>query len=210
MLTCPLRRFQYDPATLLASHVREGMTVLEPGPGMGFFTLELARKVGGAGRVIVLDIQQRMLDGLRRRAARARLLGRIEARLTRPDTLGIEDLAGTIDFVLAYYMVHEVPSAAVFFAEVAQALRPGGTALLAEPAGHVGMAEFEAELQAAAAAGLAVVERPEGGVRWRMRCQAAVPAERCATGCEARRCSCIAATAATASGRRAARSCSMR
>lgn len=159
-LTCPLRRFHYDPARLLAPYVRDGMTVLEPGPGMGFFTLELARKVGGAGRVVALDIQPRMLDGLRRRAARAGLLGRIDARLARPDTLGVEDLAGTVDFVLAFFVVHEVPSAAVFFAEVARALKPGGAVLLVEPAGHVGAAEFEAELLAAAAVGLAVVERP--------------------------------------------------
>jgi SAM-dependent methyltransferase len=159
-LTCPLRRFQYDPARLLAPYVHEGMTVLEPGPGMGFFTLELARKIGAAGRVVALDIQPRMLDGLRRRAAKAGLLGRIDARLTRPDTLAIEDQADTVDFVLAFAVVHELPSAAVFFAEVARALKPGGTVLLAEPAGHVGAAEFEAELQAAATVGLAVVERP--------------------------------------------------
>jgi ubiquinone/menaquinone biosynthesis C-methylase UbiE len=37
------------------------MTVLEPGPGMGFFTLELARRVGAPGRVIAVDIQPKMI-----------------------------------------------------------------------------------------------------------------------------------------------------
>ena len=40
-LASPIRRWMQDPAKILAPHVREGMIVLEPGPGMGFFTLEL-------------------------------------------------------------------------------------------------------------------------------------------------------------------------
>jgi len=47
-LASPVRRWlmREDPAQILAPYVREGMTVLEPGPGMGFFTLELAMRVG--------------------------------------------------------------------------------------------------------------------------------------------------------------------
>ena len=41
-----------DPAAIVAPYVHAGMTVLEPGPGMGFFTLELAHLVRPAGRVI--------------------------------------------------------------------------------------------------------------------------------------------------------------
>lgn len=56
----PLRRFLQNPAEIIAPYVREGMTVIEPGAGMGFFTLELAKKVGESGRVIVIDIQPKM------------------------------------------------------------------------------------------------------------------------------------------------------
>ena len=64
-LTCPLRRLAFDPAKFLAPYVQDGMTVLEPGPGMGFFTQELARLVGPRGRVLAVDIQPRMLQALR-------------------------------------------------------------------------------------------------------------------------------------------------
>jgi len=160
LLASPLRRLQQDPARLLAPYARAGMTVLEPGPGMGFFTLELARLVGPSGRVVAVDVEPRMLNALRRRAASAGLLGRIDARLARPDTLGINDLEGSVDFVLAFAVVHEMADAGAFFTEAARSLRPGGTLLLAEPSGHVGTAEFEAEMQAAAPAGLAAAERP--------------------------------------------------
>ncbi len=159
VLMCPLRRFAHDPAKLLAPHVRAGMTVLEPGPGMGFFTLELARLVGGSGRVVAVDIQPKMLARLKRRLAKAGLLERVDVRLARPDSLGVDDLAGAVDFVLAFAVVHEFPAPDRFFAEAARALKPGGPLLLVEPSGHVRDAQFDVELAQAAQAGLEVAER---------------------------------------------------
>lgn len=160
LLASPVRRLFYQPGKVLAAHVRPGMTVLEPGPGMGFFTVELARMVGGSGRVIAVDIQPRMLDGLRRRAAKAGVLERLDARLAAPDSMGLTDLAGTVDFTLAFAVVHELPAAAQFFREVARASKPGARLLFVEPAGHVTPAHFDAELQAARDAGFTPVESP--------------------------------------------------
>jgi SAM-dependent methyltransferase len=159
-LASPLRRLAINPAKLLAPYVRDGMTVLEPGPGMGFFTLELARLVGPRGRVLAVDIQPRMLDRLKRRAAKAGLLQRVDARLSTPDSLGLAGLAGAVDFALAFAMLHEMPSLSVFFAEAAAALRPGACLLLAEPSGHVKAPAFQAELDAAVQAGFEVTDRP--------------------------------------------------
>ena len=160
LLASPLRRRAYKPEEILAPYVRDGMTVLEPGPGMGFFTLELARLVGAAGRVVAVDIQPKMLGRLKRRAAQAGLLGRLDVRLAQPGALGLADLAGAVDFVLAFAMVHEVPDPGAFFAEASRALKPAAALLLVEPAGHVKTAEFEMELASASAAGLVVAGRP--------------------------------------------------
>jgi tRNA A58 N-methylase Trm61 len=163
LLASPLRRLMCDPRQILAPHVQEGMRVLEPGPGMGFFTLELARMVGPSGQVIAVDVQSRMLAGLKRRASRAGLLDRIEARLAQPDSMGLSDLQNAVDFTLAFAVVHELPSGAPFFAEIAAASKPGATLFLVEPTGHVKAAAFDDELQAAAAAGFSVADRP--GIR---------------------------------------------
>jgi predicted methyltransferase len=72
-LASPLRKLRHDPTAILSPHVRERMTVLEPGPGMGFFTLELARLVGPSGRVIALDVQAQMLIRLAKRGGRVLL-----------------------------------------------------------------------------------------------------------------------------------------
>jgi len=159
-LASPLRRLLLEPGKVVQPFVHEGMTVLEPGPGMGFFTVELARLVGASGRVVAGDIQPKMLAGLKRRVAKAGLLARVEARLVAPGSLGLTDLKGIVDFTLAFAVVHELPDAGRFFAEVAQASKPGAEFLLVEPAGHVKEAEFQAELKAAVQAGFSLADRP--------------------------------------------------
>ena len=158
LLLLPLRRLWQDPRRLLGTLVREGMTVLEPGPAMGFFTLDLARLVGPGGRVVAVDVQERMLKVLRRRARRAGLLDRIDIRRAEPDRLGLEDLAGRIDLALAIFVVHEMPDAGAFFAEAHRALKPGGRLLFAEPKRHVPQGAYDRSLEAAKQAGFT----PEG------------------------------------------------
>jgi ubiquinone/menaquinone biosynthesis C-methylase UbiE len=159
-LVCPARRLGQNPHSILAPHVREGMMVLEPGPGMGFFTLELARLVGTAGRVIAIDVQDKMIDLLKRRAAKVGLLSRLDARIAAPDSLGVQDLDGMIDFTLAFAVVHEFPDHRHFFAEVAAASKRGAAVLLAEPKGHVKPEKFNSELEAASSAGFKIADHP--------------------------------------------------
>ncbi len=159
-LVNPLRRLWQDPLAIVSPYVRPGMTVLEPGPGMGFFTLELARLVGPHGRVVAVDVQPRMLESLRRRAARACVAERIDARLAAGASMPIEDLAGAVGFVLAFAVVHELPDATSFFEQATKAMRPGGRLLLSEPRLHVGERDFDATLRLAERAGLREQGRP--------------------------------------------------
>ncbi len=160
VLASPIRRLLSNPMEILEPYVRTGMTVLEPGPGMGFFTVPLARLVGPSGRVIAVDIQPKMLAGLKRRVAKAGLLERVDIRLANADSLGIQDLSGKIDLTLVLAVLHEMPDAGRFFAEAAAASQPGASLLLVEPSGHVKPDAFEAELRAAADAGFALASRP--------------------------------------------------
>ena len=161
VLAHPVRKLFQDPADVVAPYVGEGMVVLEPGCGMGFFTLELARRVGKSGRVVAVDLQPKMLDGLRRRAKRAGLLDRLDIRGTEVDTLGVADLRGRIDFALAFYVVHELPNPSGFFQEVHDSLRSEGRLLIVEPRAHGGGEDgLQSSIDLAAQAGLVVVDRP--------------------------------------------------
>ncbi|MBE0607173.1 MAG: class I SAM-dependent methyltransferase [Deltaproteobacteria bacterium] len=163
-LASGLRRLVQDPAAILRPYVAEGMAVFEPGPGMGFFTLELARLVGSGGKVVAVDVQPRMLSELRRRAEEAGLADRIDARQGPGDGMGIYDLRERIDFVLAFGVVHELPDQGRFFSEAYAALKAGGRVLLAEPSFHISWREFEATLEAARKSGL--LPGPGPSIRW--------------------------------------------
>ncbi|MEJ2659240.1 MAG: methyltransferase domain-containing protein [Desulfobacteraceae bacterium] len=142
LLLNPLRKLLEHPDRLLGPFVRPGMTVLEPGCAMGFFTLPLARMVGPAGRVIAMDIQPGMLGVLERRARKAGLSERIEIRPAMPTGLGVEDLDRCVDFAAALHVVHEMPNPGAFFDEVRRTLKPGGRLLVVEPKGHVSAEAF--------------------------------------------------------------------
>ena len=160
-LANPLRRFAHDPQKIFAPHVRPGMTVLDLGPGMATFTLDLARFAGPEGRVVAADVQPRMLAQVEKRAAKAGLLHRIETRLVDDDGAWAKDLAGKVDFALAFYMVHEVEDAPAFFALVRSTLAPGGRLLVVEPKMHVSTCAYAGSVEAARAAGLEIVEYPK-------------------------------------------------
>ena len=109
------------------------MTILDVGSAMGFFTLPMAKLTGSSGKVIAVDLQEKMLTGLEKRARKAGLSNGIETRLCLEDSLGIRDLAGRVDFALVFAVAHEVPDISKLFAEIAPTLKPGAALLLAEP-----------------------------------------------------------------------------
>jgi ubiquinone/menaquinone biosynthesis C-methylase UbiE len=160
LLACPLRRLLQNPESLLRPHIKPGQTVLEIGPGMGFFSLPMARMVGPDGKVVCVDVQPDMLERLQRRAKKAGLADRIETRLCSEASLGIDDLTGEIDFALAFAVVHEVPDPEGLFSQIHRALKPGAFCLVAEPKGHVQREDFGRMLSMVQGHGFDVMDRP--------------------------------------------------
>ena len=97
---------------------------------MGYFTIPLARITGPGGKVIAVDLQERMLDALVRRAEKAGVADRIIPHRCQKESLGVE---GPADFALAFWMAHEVPDKPRFFREIFAFLKQGGRLLLVEP-----------------------------------------------------------------------------
>jgi len=154
----PLRKLLHNPETILSPYVRPGSTVIDIGPGMGYFSIPLARLVGPTGRVIAIDVQEKMLEALARRAARSGVSERIQRHLASSDSLGNHPKA---DFVMAFWMVHEVPNQRIFLTEIFGFLKPKGLFLLAEPIIHVPKKSFLRTVQTANEIGFVIKETPK-------------------------------------------------
>jgi ubiquinone/menaquinone biosynthesis C-methylase UbiE len=160
MLDHPIRRLFQSPKRIVGAYVREGDRVLDIGCGPGYFTRAMARMVGESGCVVAADLQEEMLAMLRERAEKEGLISRIRPHRTLPETLDL-GAATPFDFILAFYVVHEVPDTGRFFEEVSALIQPGGSMLVVEPSHHVSEEEFAQTLTVARAAGLV----PEKGPR---------------------------------------------
>lgn len=123
ILDNPARRRFLSPAkTIEQIGVREGMRVLELGPGSGFLTAEASRRVG-SGRLYCLDIEPALI---------ARLKGKIERE-------GLENVApivgdgsalplaeGSLDLAFLVGVLGEIPDKDAALNELYRVLRPGG------------------------------------------------------------------------------------
>jgi ubiquinone/menaquinone biosynthesis C-methylase UbiE len=152
-----LRRRLQNPTKTVSPYIKKGFKVLDVGPGMGYFTIPMAKLVGPSGKVIAADLQKQMLNAIHRRAVKAGVVDRIVFHLAKPDEIGAP---GPVDFSLAFWMVHEVPDRKRFLAQIAAVLKPGGMLLLAEPKWHVSKSAFLATLNLAREAGFQIVEEP--------------------------------------------------
>jgi ubiquinone/menaquinone biosynthesis C-methylase UbiE len=153
-----IRRWLQDPRKILAPYVKEGMTALDMGCGPGFFSIELARLVGKSGRVIASDLQDGMLQKLRKKIQGTEFEERITLHKCEKDKIG---LTKEVDFVLAFYMIHEIPNQEEFINEIKSILKLDGIFFIVEPPFHVSRKGFEETIQKAREAGFSLVERPK-------------------------------------------------
>ena len=118
------RRMHRADETVRSFRLREGDTVLELGPGPGYFSIEAARVVGAAGRVLCIDLQPGMTRILRERLD--------EAHVTNAAPLvgeaGNLPLAnGSVDAAYLVHVLGEIPHRPAALAELRRVIKPGGT-----------------------------------------------------------------------------------
>lgn len=153
-----LRKIIHDPVKILGPYVHQGDMAIDIGPGMGYFSIPLAELVGPTGRVTAIDIQQKMLSALMNRAQKKGVADRIKTHLAKPDTIGFQEKA---DFILAFWMAHEVPDQQKLLSEIIGLMKPDGLFLLVEPRFHVSEKNFTRTIGTAKQLGFVMKEQPE-------------------------------------------------
>jgi ubiquinone/menaquinone biosynthesis C-methylase UbiE len=153
------RRFFQNPRKILDPFIKEGMTVMDFGCGPGYFTIDMATMVGNAGHVIAADLQEGMLDKLRNKIQGKEIEKRITLQKCEENKIGLKE---KVDFVLAFYVVHEIPDQETFFRELGSILQPGAEVLIVEPPFHVSRSGFSEMIGKAEKSGLNLKEGPKG------------------------------------------------
>jgi len=119
----PVRR------TLERAQVEPGATVLEVGPGTGYFSVEASRMIGGGGRLLCLDIQRPMLAEL---AEHLREAGVINADLLLGNATRLPLADDSVDTAYLVAVLGEVPDRPQALWELRRVLRRGGVLSITE------------------------------------------------------------------------------
>jgi len=123
LLLFPFRSVILSPRELVSRlHLAETSSVLELGPGPGFFSERVARSIP-CGHLYLVDLQLEMLDKARRRLCRA---GLRNASFTQAAATALPFAPGVFDIAFLVTVLGEVPDRGACVESICHSLRPGG------------------------------------------------------------------------------------
>lgn len=152
-----LRMLLHDPAKIIGPYVKDGDRVADIGCGMGYFSIAMAGFVGSQGKVYSVDIQQKMLDILMKRAKRNGADRMIAPILADGTNVSIPE---PVDFSLAFWMLHEVKDKAGLLKGMHASTNTTGLFLLVEPKVHTSQRLFDEEIDLCLSTGFHLEDRP--------------------------------------------------
>lgn len=117
-------KWQMPAKVVELMEIEAGMQVADIGAGTGYFLPYLAAKTGATGAVHGLDIEAGMVDYMKERAAREKLVG-VVARVVAMDDPQLEP--ASLDRVLVVDTWHHLPERVAYAKKVTAGLKPGGT-----------------------------------------------------------------------------------
>ena len=153
-----IRRYFHNTDLILKPYLNPGNTALDVGCGMGYFSIRMAEYVGEKGRVVSVDIQQKMLDVLEKRAEKKGVGNVVEPLLSRGD---LGDIGARVDFALNFWMLHEVYQKETLVGQIYDLMNPGGRYLIADPRIHTGGKYFKSIVKMCKAIGFNVAAYPD-------------------------------------------------
>ena len=153
-----IRRLLQNPRKILKPYIHKGMTVLDLGCGPGFFSIEIAKMLQGSGKVIAADLQDGMLEKVFAKIRGTELEQRIEIHKCEETKISITE---NVDFILLFYMIHEVPDQGRLLGELRSILKPDGKIYIIEPKFHVSKRSFKIMTEKIKNLGFEVTDSPK-------------------------------------------------
>ena len=153
-----IRKLFHNTEIILKPYMKSGITALDVGCGMGYFSIHMAKYIGNEGKVISVDIQEKMLEILKERSEKSGIYDIIEPVLSSGYLSNVRD---DIDFALNFWMLHEVDSQEKMVKEIYDLLKPGGKYLIAEPKIHTSKKYFESVIEMSKGVGFRLEDNPK-------------------------------------------------
>ena len=106
-----------------ALELKAGDAVADIGAGSGYFSVLFAKKVGDRGRVYATDVEQGMVDYIKKRMEKEGLKN-ITPVLCEPDNPGLAEKSVDLLFICDTW--HHIPERPAYLQKIAKVLKPGG------------------------------------------------------------------------------------
>ena len=130
LLDVPFRELFAGPQRVIAAfEFKAGERVLEIGSGIGYYSLEAARRIGYGGWLVCVDIQWRMVEETRRRLVAASFG---QAAFVQASAEHLPFAPKFFDRVLLVTVLGEIPDRGEALREIRRVLRPGGRLSVSE------------------------------------------------------------------------------
>jgi len=152
----PLRGFFQNPYKILKHYIKPGDSILDIGPGMGYFTFPMSEMTGKYGRVTALDIQEGMRKRLEKKIINKKTKN-IATKLYDGNKFPLDE---KYDFILLFWMFHEVNNKVLFIGEIESVMKDGAKIFIAEPRIHVRSKKFTDSIKLLTDAGFKIIEKP--------------------------------------------------
>jgi ubiquinone/menaquinone biosynthesis C-methylase UbiE len=138
LLDSKFRKIFHNPNKILKPFISKNITALDIGCGPGVFSIEIAKLLEGTGKVICVDMQEGMLEIIKNKISGTSIEKTITLHKCTQESMCIKE---NVDFVLMFYMVHEVPSKENLFKDVLPLVNKNGLLMIVEP-GLISKKEF--------------------------------------------------------------------
>jgi ubiquinone/menaquinone biosynthesis C-methylase UbiE len=121
--------WQKPEAVIKALNIREGQVIADIGAGSGYFTLRLARAVGEKGRVFAVDVEEGMVEYLRRRLGREKIKNVTAMKVPPHDPLLID---GSLDLAFVCDVYHHIEERDGYLRKLRKAVKPDGRVVIVD------------------------------------------------------------------------------
>jgi ubiquinone/menaquinone biosynthesis C-methylase UbiE len=133
-----------------------GERLLEIGPGVGYYTLDMAEWVGPEGKVEIFDLQQEFLDHTTGRATERGLANVVP---TQGDATALPYADDSMDAAILTAVLGEIPDPTAALREIRRVLKPTGRLVVGELFGDPHFTTLTSLMRQSTEAGLTFEER---------------------------------------------------